>query len=86
MSNLVSVIMPYYRKRKYIKKAVNSVINQSYKKWELIIVYDDSDREDLDYLKDIIKKYKRIILLVNKKIWGLLTQETWLLSNPKEVF
>ena len=55
MSNLVSVIMPYYRKRKYIKKAVNSVINQSYKKWELIIVYDDSDRKDLDYLKDIIK-------------------------------
>ena len=66
MSNLVSVIMPYYRKRKYIKKAVYSVINQSYKKWELIIVYDDSDREDLDYLKDIIKKHKRIILLVNK--------------------
>lgn len=71
MSNLVSVIMPYYRKRKYIKKAVYSVINQSYKKWELIIVYDDSDREDLDYLKDIIKKHKRIILLVNKKNMGV---------------
>jgi teichuronic acid biosynthesis glycosyltransferase TuaG len=71
MSNLVSVIMPYYRKRKYIKKAVNSVINQSYKKWELIIVYDDSDREDLDYLKDIIKKHKRIILLLNKKNMGV---------------
>lgn len=71
MSNLVSVIMPYYRKRKYIKKAVNSVINQSYKKWELIIVYDDSDREDLDYLKNIIKKHKRIILLENRKNMGV---------------
>ena len=39
MSNLVSVIMPYYRKRKYIKKAVNSVINQSYKKWELTMLF-----------------------------------------------
>ena len=37
MSDLVSVIMPYYRKREYVREAINSVINQTYKKLELII-------------------------------------------------
>jgi teichuronic acid biosynthesis glycosyltransferase TuaG len=86
MSNLVSVIMPYYRKRKYIKKAVYSVINQSYKKWELIIVYDDSDRKDLDYLKDIIKKHKRIILLVNKKNMGAAYSRNLAIKKSKGNF
>ena len=86
MSNLVSVIMPYYRKRKYIKKAVYSVINQSYKKWELIIVYDDSDRKDLDYLKDIIKKHKRIILLVNKNNMGAAYSRNLAIKKSKGNF
>ena len=71
MSNFVSVIMPYYRKRKYVKQAVNSVINQSYKELELLIVYDDSSLEDLDYLKNITNKDKRITLFVNKKNMGV---------------
>lgn len=86
MSNLVSVIMPYYRKRKYIKKAVYSVVNQSYKKWELIIVYDDSDRKDLDYLKDIIKKHKRIILLVNKRNMGVAYSRNLAIKKSKGNF
>ena len=86
MSNLVSVIMPYYRKRKYFKKAVYSVINQSYKKWELIIVYDVSDREDLDYLIDIIKKNKRIILLVNKKNMGVAYSRNLAIKHSKGSF
>ena len=68
--DLVSVIMPYYKKKKYIELAVNSVIEQTYKNFELIIVYDDENKEDLNFLKKIIKKDKRIKLIINKKNLG----------------
>ena len=50
---LVSVIMPYYRKKEYVENAIISVENQSYKNLELIIIYDDENLEDLEYIKKI---------------------------------
>ena len=40
--NLISVIMPVYNCEKYVEQAINSVINQTYKNWELIIINDAS--------------------------------------------
>ena len=54
--DLVSVIIPYYKKKKYIELAINSVIHQTYRNFELIVVYDDENKEDLNILKDIKKK------------------------------
>jgi teichuronic acid biosynthesis glycosyltransferase TuaG len=59
MNKLVSVIVPYYKKIKYINNTINSVLAQSYKKIEIIIIYDDPDKSDYYFLK---KKFK------NKKI------------------
>ena len=36
----VSVVMPVYNGEKYLKQSIESVIQQSYKDWELIIVND----------------------------------------------
>ncbi len=68
--DLISIIIPYYKKKKYIELAINSVIQQTYKNFELIIVYDDENKEDLNFLKKIIKKDKRIKLYVNKTNLG----------------
>ena len=68
--DLVSIIIPYYKKKKYIELAINSVIHQTYRNFELIIVYDDENKEDLIILKKIIKKDKRIKLYINKKNLG----------------
>jgi len=68
--DLVSIIIPYYKKKKYIELAINSVIHQTYRNFELIIVYDDENKEDLNILKDIIKKDKRIKIYINKKNLG----------------
>jgi len=53
MSNspLVSVIMPVYNSEKYLSEAINSVINQNYTNWELIIVNDGSVDQSLSIAK-----------------------------------
>jgi teichuronic acid biosynthesis glycosyltransferase TuaG len=67
---LVSIIIPYFKKKQHIHKSVNSVLRQSYKNFELIIVYDDEKKEDLKYLEKIQKLDKRIKLIINKKNFG----------------
>ncbi len=62
--------MPYYKKRDFIKEAVNSVLSQSYKKFELILIYDDEDLDDYKYVSNLVKKDNRIKLIKNKKNLG----------------
>ena len=39
---LLSIIMPVYNKEEYIDRAIQSIIGQNFKEWELIIVDDGS--------------------------------------------
>ena len=50
---MVSVITPSYNCAKYISDTIDSVINQTYKNWEMIIVDDNSS----DNSNEIIEKY-----------------------------
>lgn len=51
---LVSVILPTFNREKLLKRAIDSVINQTYNFWELIIADDGSE----DNTFEIIKKYQ----------------------------
>ena len=55
---LVSVIIPYFKKIRYINKAINSILKQTYKNFEVIIVYDDESLEDLKIVNNIKKRQK----------------------------
>ena len=66
----VSVIVPYYKKKNYIKKTINSIKLQSYKNLEIIIIYDDEDIEDSKMIKNIQRSDDRIKLIINKKTLG----------------
>ena len=57
----VSVIIPVYNSSLYLEKCINSVINQTYKNLEIIIVNDKSTDNSLK----IISKFK------DKRIIGL---------------
>lgn len=67
---LISIIIPYYRKKKYIKKTLVSVLNQTYKNIEIIIIYDDQSKDDLRYLKTIIADNSKIKIIDNKENIG----------------
>ena len=68
--NLVSIIIPYYKKKKYIKKTINSIINQTYQNLEIIIIYDDPNTNDLDFIKYLKNLDSRIKLIINVKNIG----------------
>ena len=66
---LVSVVMPYFKKINFFEQAYYSVQNQSYKNFEIIIIYDDPYKKDLENLKKIVKK-KNTKIIINKKNLG----------------
>jgi len=67
---LVSIILPYYRKINYIKKTINSILSQSFKDFEIILVYDDEDLHDLFIIESYFKNNPKIKIIKNKKNLG----------------
>ena len=70
IKDLISVVIPYYKKKKFIEETIKSVLDQTYQNFEIIIVYDDVDHQDLPYLNKIKNFDKRINLFINKKNMG----------------
>lgn len=58
---LFSIIIPLYNKEEYIVKTVQSVLSQSYKYFELIIVNDGSTDTSLSLIQDIVDNRLRVI-------------------------
>ncbi|MDD3363439.1 MAG: glycosyltransferase [Syntrophomonas sp.] len=65
----VSVLMPVYNSERYLREAIDSILNQTFSDFEFIIVLDPSD----DNSKTIIESYTdpRIILVQNDVKLGL---------------
>jgi glycosyltransferase involved in cell wall biosynthesis len=63
-NDLVSVVVPTYNSEKYIKRALDSILQQSFSNWEVIVV----DNYSVDETKSIVLSYKdcRIKLLNNR--------------------
>ena len=68
--SLVSIIMPYFKKRHYIEKSINSVLNQSYNNYEIIIIYDDRDKDDIGFIKKVQNLDSRIHVIYNSSNLG----------------
>ena len=82
---LVSVIMPVYNTPcEYLVEAVQSILNQSYKNFELIIIDDGSDSKT----KAVLKSFndKRIVLLENEKNRGLVYTRNCGLDNARGAY
>ena len=80
---LVSVIIPSHNSSNYIQKTIDSVLCQTYKNFEIIIVDDGS----LDNSVEIIKKYalldKRLVLFDLKSNFGVSYARNFGISKSK---
>ena len=69
--NFISIIIPYHKKRIFFKETIDSINKQSYKNFEVIIIYDDTDKSELEYVKKILRNFKfKKKLIDNNKIIG----------------
>ena len=68
---LVSVVMPSYNHERYLPESIESVLNQSYKDFELIIVDDDSVDSSQEIIAAYQKKDQRIRAFFHKKNLGI---------------
>lgn len=71
MESKVSIIVPIYNVEKYIKKCINSILNQTYKNLEIILINDCSTDNSGKILEEIIKNDNRCIYIEKEKNSGL---------------
>lgn len=67
---LISVIVPIYNTSSYLKRCIDSIVNQTYRELEIILVNDGSTDESLDVCKVYEARDGRIVL-VDKKNEGV---------------
>ena len=63
----ISIILPNYNSKEYLSETLNSIIEQTYINWEVILVDDKSNQETLKIVKNYQnhKKFKIILLQRN---------------------
>lgn len=80
---MISVVMSVYNAEKYLKEAIESVLNQTYQNFELIIVNDCSSDGSVVILQDYQKRYECINLIHNESNLGLTKNLNLALSIAK---
>jgi glycosyltransferase involved in cell wall biosynthesis len=72
MKELVSIITPSYNTEKFISETIESVLNQKYTNWEMIIVDDGSSDKSISIIQKYIADYptSKIYLLQNENNLG----------------
>ena len=72
MNELVSIVVPVYRAERYIRDTLDSVRNQTYTMWELLLVADGEEDPTIPVIQQYVdeKKEERIRLLIQKENRG----------------
>ena len=67
----ISIII-FCNEYKYLEKTINSIQKQNFIYYEIILIYDNSEQNDIDLIQKFEKKYSNIHLINNKKERGLI--------------
>lgn len=82
MNDLVSIIMPSYNTAPYIRDTIQSVLDQTYQNWELIIV-DDCSTDNTDEVIQPLLIDRRILYLKNDRNSGAAVSRNRALREAK---
>ena len=66
--SLISIVMPYYKKESYVDDSINSILNQSYTDFEIILINDDIEKKK--FVDDFSNLDQRIRIINNEKNLG----------------
>jgi glycosyltransferase involved in cell wall biosynthesis len=70
LNPIISVILPVYNAEKYIEEAINSILEQTYQNFELIIINDGSSDNSVNVINQYEKNNK--VKIVNQENHGLI--------------
>ncbi len=79
----VSVVIPVYNKEKYVKEAIQSVLNQTYKNIEILVLNDASTDKSKEIILEIIEKHPEIIFIDEKENIGVCAARNKLIDMAK---
>lgn len=82
MQSLISIITPVYNSEKYIKQCIESVLSQSYQRWELILIDDCSKDSSISIISEYLSD-SRIKLFRNENNLGPALTRNIGLDNAK---
>lgn len=80
---MFSVVIPYYKKLQYIERCLDSVLNQTFKEFEIVLVDDGSE----DELQELIStKYSDKIKVVSQKNQGVSVARNTGIANSSQQY
>ncbi|ENJ6565101.1 TPA: glycosyltransferase family 2 protein [Proteus mirabilis] len=68
----ITVLMSVYNDEKYLQESIDSILNQTFKEFEFLVINDGSTDNSLSILKENAKKDPRIKLIINEQNIGLI--------------
>ena len=81
--SLISIILPYFKKKDFLEETINSILCQTYKNFEIILIDDELSLDSKDFLDKISKKDERIKLITNQKNIGAGLSRNHGIENSK---
>ena len=67
---IISIIIPYYRKLSFLLSTIKSIQSQSFKHYEVILVYDDKNHNEIEFVKKCLKLIKNNKIIINQNNLG----------------
>ena len=64
---MISIIIPVYNVEKFIRQCLDSILSQSYKNYEVILIDDKSKDSSLDIIREYETKYSNFFVIENKR-------------------
>lgn len=82
----IDILMATYNGEKYLKEQLDSILNQTYKDFRLLISDDASKDSTIKILEEYAKKDNRIVLFKQKENLGIIRNFEFLMKNVKSEF